>query len=79
MDRVEIYGALVSSDASTELTVVSSISDVSPLDITANFEQAAKSAGETVSVKAYAPTPQAPAVQGAGPVSHVLSVQTWES
>jgi hypothetical protein len=60
MDRGEIYGALVASDTSTELTVVSTISDLSPLDITANFEQAASAAGQTVSVKAYAPTPLAP-------------------
>lgn len=60
MDRAEIYGALVTSGSSSELTVVSSISDVSPLDIAANFEQAAQAAGETISVKAYAPTPLAP-------------------
>ncbi len=60
MDRGEIYGALVTSASSTELTVVSSISDISPLDIADNFETAAKAAGETVTVKAYAPTPLAP-------------------
>ena len=60
MDRGEIYGALITSDTSTELMVVSTISDVSPLDLAGNFETAATSAGETVSVKAYAPTPLAP-------------------
>ncbi len=59
MDRGEIYGALITSDSSTELMVVNTISDISPLDIAANFEQAAASAGETISVKAYAPTPLA--------------------
>ena len=60
MDRGEIYGALITSDSSTELMVVNTISDISPLDIAGNFEKAATSAGETISVKAYAPTPLAP-------------------
>ncbi len=62
MDRGEIYGALIAdtSGASSQLTVVSSISDLAPLDIASNFEAAAKTAGETVTVKAYAPTPLAP-------------------
>ncbi len=59
MDRGEIYGALVTSGSSTELTVVSTISDISPLDLADNFEKAAASAGETITVKAYAPTPLA--------------------
>ncbi len=60
MDRGEIYGALITTDSSTELMVVTSISDISPLDLADNFEKAAESAGETISVKAYAPTPLAP-------------------
>ena len=60
IDRGEIYGALINSDSGTELMVVPSISDISPLDIAANFEQAAASSGETISVKAYTPTPLAP-------------------
>jgi hypothetical protein len=60
MNRGEIYGALIVSDSSNELIVVSSISDLSPLDIAANFEKAAKAEGQTVTVKAYAPTPLAP-------------------
>ena len=60
MDRGEIYGALVTTDSSTELTVVPSISDIAPLDLAANFEKAAESAGETISVKTYTPTPLAP-------------------
>jgi len=59
MDRGEIYGALIASDSSTELMVVSTISDISPLDLAGNFEKAAASANETISVKAYAPTPLA--------------------
>jgi hypothetical protein len=59
MNRGEIYGALVSNGSTNELTVVPSISDLSPLDITAAFEQAAKKSGETITVKAYAPTPLA--------------------
>lgn len=60
MDRGEIYGALITSDSSTELKVVSTISDISPLDLALNFERAAAAAGETITVKAYAPTPLAP-------------------
>lgn len=60
MDRGEIYGALVTTDSSIDLTVVSTISDISPLDITRNFEAAATSTGQTIDVKAYAPTPLAP-------------------
>jgi hypothetical protein len=63
MDEGEIYGALSVGDSSgsaNQLTVVSSLSDISALDIAANFEAAAKKNGETVSVKPYAPTPLAP-------------------
>ena len=60
MDRGEIYGALITSDSSTELMVVNTISDISPLDIAGNFEKAASASGETISVKAYAPTKLAP-------------------
>lgn len=60
MDRGEIYGALITSGSSTELKVVPSISDISPLDLAENFERAAAAAGETISVKAYTPTPLAP-------------------
>jgi hypothetical protein len=60
MDRGEIYGALIANSSSPELIVVSTISDVSPLDIAGNFEEAATKAGQTITVKAYAPTPLAP-------------------
>lgn len=60
MNRGEIYGALVTTSGAPALTVVSSISDISPLDIASNVERAAKKAGETVTVKSYAPTALAP-------------------
>ncbi|MFV0315814.1 MAG: hypothetical protein ACK5O2_02490 [Microthrixaceae bacterium] len=61
MDRGEIYGAIVTNpDGSSELTVVSTISDLSPLDIVKNFEQAATTAGEKLTTETYAPTPLAP-------------------
>jgi hypothetical protein len=60
MDRGEVYGALVTTGSSTELTVLSTISDISPLDLASNFKAAAEATGQTISVKAYAPTPLAP-------------------
>jgi hypothetical protein len=60
MDQGELYGALIANGSSNELFVVNTISDLSPLDITANFEEAAKKAGETITVKPYAPTALAP-------------------
>jgi len=49
MDKGDIYGALIAADSSgsaNQLIFVSSISDLSGLDITANFEEAAKKSGE---------------------------------
>ena len=63
MNQGKIYGALIASgsgESANQLIVVSTISDLSPLDIAANFEEAAKKSGETVTVKPYAPTPLAP-------------------
>jgi hypothetical protein len=60
MDRGEIYGALVTTDSTTELTVMPTISDLSPLDIAENFEAAAEQSGVSLTTKAYAPTPLAP-------------------
>jgi hypothetical protein len=60
MDQGELYGAFIANASSNELFVVNTISDLSPLDIAANFEEAAKKAGETITVKPYAPTPLAP-------------------
>ena len=44
MDKGDIYGALIAGDSgsASQLIVVSSISDLSALDITAHFEEAAK-------------------------------------
>ena len=55
MNEGEIYGALIAGDSpgsANQLTVVTSISDLSPLDIAGNFEEAAKKNGETVTVQA---------------------------
>ncbi len=60
MDRGEIYGALIANGSTTELIVVPTISDVSPLDLAKNFEAAAKQTGQAITVKAYAPTALAP-------------------
>lgn len=63
MQQGKIYGALITSDTAgtpDSLLVVPSISDISPLDITANFEKAAETAGESITVSAYTPTPLAP-------------------
>jgi hypothetical protein len=60
MDDGQIYGALIANTSPAELIVVPSISDLSPLDIAANFEKAAKAAGQTITVKPYEPTPLAP-------------------
>ena len=64
MNEGKSYGTLIAGDASgsaNQLTVVSSISDLSALDIAGNFERAAKKNGQTVKLsKPYAPTPLAP-------------------
>lgn len=60
MDRGEIYGALVTTGSSAELTVVSTISDLSPLDIARNFRAAAAASGTALTTTSYAPTPLAP-------------------
>lgn len=60
MDRGEVYGVLDATGPSPQLTVVSSISDLSPLDIADNFEKAAAKSGEELKVESYAPTPLAP-------------------
>lgn len=60
IDQGQIYGSLDATSSPAALVVVPSISDLSPLDITANFEAAAKKSGEKLAVSAYAPTPLAP-------------------
>jgi hypothetical protein len=59
MNEGKSYGTLIvgSPGSASQLTVVNSISDLSPLDIAGNFEEAAKKSGETLTVnKPYAPT-----------------------
>lgn len=60
MDRGEIYGALVTTGSEAELSVVSTISDISPIDIAKNFEEAAGRAGTKLTTTAHTPTPLAP-------------------
>jgi hypothetical protein len=60
MNRGEIYGASIAGSSGTEVIVVNSISDISPLDIASNFKEAADETGDSITVKAYAPTPLAP-------------------
>lgn len=61
MNDGKSYGTLIASGSANQLTVVSSISDLSALDIAGNFERAAKKNGQTVKLsKPYAPTPLAP-------------------
>lgn len=58
--QAQIWGALVSSGSSNTLIVVPSISDYAPLPLTTAFQDAAKSAGQTLAVKPYVPVPLAP-------------------
>jgi hypothetical protein len=60
IDQAQIWGALISSGTSDTLIVVPSISDLSPLDLAVQFENAAKTAGQKLTVQQYTPTPLAP-------------------
>lgn len=63
MQEGKIYGAFIAGESGAsagELIVVSSISDLSPLDIAGNFKKAAEAGGDTITVKPYEPTPLAP-------------------
>ncbi|HZL06922.1 MAG TPA: hypothetical protein VFE45_16140, partial [Coriobacteriia bacterium] len=63
MNEGKSYGTLIAgaSGSANQLTVVSSISDLSALDIAGNFETAAKKTGQKIKLsKPYAPTPLAP-------------------
>ena len=57
IDQAQIWGALITSGTSTTLIVVPSISDLAPLDLAVRFEDAAKSAGQKLTVQQYAPVP----------------------
>ncbi|MGA7396153.1 MAG: hypothetical protein WBW62_01775 [Solirubrobacterales bacterium] len=59
IDKTDIWGALVSSGTSSKLIVVPSISDIAPLDMASEFEEAAKELDTPVKVEAYTPTPLA--------------------
>lgn len=57
--QAQIWGALITSGTSSTLIVVPSISDLAPLDLAVQFENAAKSAGQKLTIQQYAPTPLA--------------------
>jgi hypothetical protein len=59
IDQTTIWGALIPSGTSATLIVVPSISDLAPLDLAARFEDAAKSAGQKLTVQQYTPVPLA--------------------
>lgn len=59
IDQAKIYGALIPGPTSSTLLVVPTLSDVAPLDLAANFETAAKSLGQPLTVQQYAPHPLA--------------------
>jgi hypothetical protein len=59
IDQAQIWGALIPSGTSNTLIVVPTISDLAPLDLAAQFENAAKSAGQTLTIQQYMPTPLA--------------------
>ena len=59
IDQAQIWGALIPSGTSSTLIVVPSISDLAPLDLAVRFEDAAKSAGQKLTVQQYAPVPLA--------------------
>jgi hypothetical protein len=59
IDQAKIYGALIPGPTSTTLLVVPTISDVAPLDLAGNFEEAAKKLRQPLHVEQYAPHPLA--------------------
>lgn len=59
IDQAKIYGALIPGPTSTTLLVVPTISDVAPLDLAGNFEEAAKNLRQPLHVEQYAPHPLA--------------------
>jgi hypothetical protein len=59
INQTTIWGALITSGTSNTLIVVPSISDLAPLDLAVRFEDAAKSAGQKLTVQQYAPVPLA--------------------
>jgi hypothetical protein len=59
IDQAQIWGALIPSGTSNTLIVVPSISDLAPLDLAVRFQDAAKSAGQKLTVQQYTPVPLA--------------------
>jgi hypothetical protein len=59
IDQAQIWGALITSGTSNTLIVVPSVSDLAPLDLAVRFQDAAKSAGQSITVQQYAPVPLA--------------------
>ncbi|MEU0430752.1 hypothetical protein ABZ153_03705 [Streptomyces sp. NPDC006290] len=59
IDQAKIYGALIPGPTSTTLLVVPTLSDVAPLDLAGNFEEAAKKLRQPLHVEQYAPHPLA--------------------
>ena len=59
IDQAQIWGALIPHTRAppSTLIVVPSISDLAPLDLAVRFENAAKSAGQKLTVQQYAPVP----------------------
>ena len=60
--QAKIWGALIpasTAGAPSTLIVVPSISDLAPLDIALQFESAAKTSGQTLTVQQYTPVPLA--------------------
>ncbi|MER5384165.1 hypothetical protein ABT040_28485 [Streptomyces sp. NPDC002688] len=59
IDQAKIYGALIPGPTSTTLLVVPTLSDIAPLDLAGNFEEAARKLRQPLHVEQYAPHPLA--------------------
>ena len=57
IDQGKLYGALIPGQTSNTLIVVPTMSDLAPLDLAGNFEEAAKKVGQPLTVQQYAPHP----------------------
>ena len=60
IDQGQLYRGLVPGATSSTLLVVGSRSDIAPLDLAVQFEQAAQTVGGQLQVKQYSPTPLPP-------------------
>jgi hypothetical protein len=60
INQTTIWGALIPSGTSNTLIVVPSISDLAPAVLALRFEEAAKAAGQKLTVQQYAPVPLPP-------------------